>query len=128
MYVGRAAEKYSQREPGTDPKTLHNCPRTDLAAPDRLFIDAYGFVQVCPGIAIGNAHHVSLPEMITSLDINKHAILGLLNDYGPSGLIENFDLHFDNEFIDACHACYSARKMLINQYPEHLGPRHVYGI
>ena len=55
MYTGRAAETYAKKNQRVDWSTLNRCPRDDLADPDQVFVDAYGFVQICPGIAMGNA-------------------------------------------------------------------------
>jgi hypothetical protein len=90
-------------------------------------VDAYGFVQICPGIAIGNACQDPLNEILENYEIQKHNILSVLAEHGPSGLIEQSGVLAESTFADACHGCYSARKMLIDQYPDWLGPRHVYG-
>ena len=127
MYTGRAAESFSETDPGMDVIDLSSCPRGDLAAPDKVFVDAYGFVQICPGIAIGNACQDPLNEIITNYDLESHPVLSILHKSGPMGLIQGSDLHPEEKFIDTCHGCYSSRKHLIDRYPEQLGPRHVYG-
>jgi hypothetical protein len=127
MYTGRAAEIFADQAPETDPARLHSCPRNDLQDPDRLFIDAYGFVQLCPGIAIGNACEEPLNEIINTHDLESHDILRILAENGPAGLIEEYGLPAESKIVDACHGCYVVRKQLLDRYPELLGPRHVYG-
>jgi hypothetical protein len=46
---------------------------------------------------------------------------------GPAGLVKLSGLPADSKFADACHGCFSSRKLLIDQYPVWLGPRQVYG-
>jgi hypothetical protein len=127
MYVGRAAEIFAQKKRGISISTLNSCPRNDLADPDYLYIDAYGFVQICPGIAIGNACQDPLNKIINRYDVNTHDVLHVLEENGPSGLYDFFGLPEETKIVDACHACYSARKQIIDMYPQLLSPRHVYG-
>ena len=127
MFTGRAAELFTDHFPTIESTSFDSCPRTDLANPERLSVDAYGFVQTCPGIAIGNACQTPLNEIIFNYDIEKHIILRELDQHGPSGLMEATRLETEESYVDACHACYSARKRLLDQYPDLLGPRHVYG-
>ena len=122
MFSGRASETLL---PGMD--LLHadhfnECPRKDLESPESLFIDAYGFVQICPGIAIGNIYERSLDRIVETYKIQEHPILSPLQEEGPSGFIRDTKLNLKMLFVDACHCCYSARQALIDSYPDHLGP------
>jgi hypothetical protein len=127
MYAGRASETFAEQEAGIELTSLTSCPRNDLADPDRVYIDAYGFVQICPGIAIGNACQDPLQEILPNYDVTRHEILGELYKNGPAGLIEISRLPVSTKIVDPCHGCFSSRKQLIDQYPDVLGPRHVYG-
>jgi len=127
MYTGRAAESFTENEPRMYVVDLVSCPRGDLAAPDKVYVDAYGYVQICPGIAIGNACQEPINEIITNYDLESHPVLSKLHNSGPIGLIQCSDLHPEEKFIDPCHYCYTARKRMIDRFPEQLGPRHVYG-
>ena len=127
MYTGRAAGIFAEQEPGVDWTTFTSCPRNDLGDPDRVYIDAYGFVQICPGIAIGDACQNPLNEIITNYDVQSQGILSILVEQGPAGLVEKARLPADTKIVDACHGCFLSRKQLIDEYPDSLGPRHVYG-
>jgi hypothetical protein len=127
IFAGRAAGLFAEQYPGVEWTSFTSCPRTDLADPDRVYIDAYGFVQICPGIAIGNTSQNPLHEILANYDVRTHEILGALYTNGPSGLIEEFSLAPEDHIVDACHGCYASRKQLIDQYPDLLGPQHVYG-
>jgi hypothetical protein len=127
MFAGRAAELLAEKYPGIEGNSLDSCPRSDLGHPEKVFVDAYGFVQICPGIAIGNACQAPLNEILGNYQLQKHEILSVLAEEGPAGLVEQSGLPATSKFVDACHGCYSSRKMLIDQYPDSLGPRHVYG-
>ncbi|MFL7890667.1 MAG: radical SAM protein [Anaerolineales bacterium] len=127
MFAGRAAELLAEKYPGMEGVSLTSCPHPDLGNPERVFVDAYGFVQICPGIAIGNACQVPLNEILGNYEIQKHEILSVLALEGPAGLVKLSGLPADSKFADACHGCFSSRKLLIDQYPAWLGPRQVYG-
>ena len=83
MFAGRAAELLAEKYPGMEGVSLTSCPHPDLGNPERVFVDAYGFVQICPGIAIGNACQVPLNEILGNyekvLRLSKQAkkILGI---------------------------------------------------
>jgi len=127
MYAGRASETFAEQEAGIELTSLTSCPRNDLADPARVYIDAYGFVQICPGIAIGNACQDPLQEILPNYDVTRHEILGELYKNGPARLIEISRLPKSTKIVDPCHGCFSSRKQLIDQYPDELGPRYVYG-
>ena len=127
MYTGRAAETYAKKNQRVDWSTLNRCPRDDLADPDQVFVDAYGFVQICPGIAMGNACETPLNDILSNYDIQSNQVLTILADHGPAGLIKKSGLPLGKKIVDACHGCFASRKQLIDEYPILLGPRHVYG-
>jgi MoaA/NifB/PqqE/SkfB family radical SAM enzyme len=127
MFSGRAADTMLTERPSFDWKNFTRCPRSDIAAPRQVFVDAYGFVQICPGISIGNASDKPLHRIIEDYDLREHPILLPLHAQGPSGLIRDFNIHTGKEYVGPCHCCYLTRRELIDQYPELLGPRNVYG-
>ena len=127
MYTGRAAGIFAEQEPGVGWNSLTSCPRSDLADPERVYIDAYGFIQICPGIAIGDACQNPLNEIITNYDVQSQEILSVLVEQGPAGLVEKARLPANTKIVDACHGCFLSRKQLIDEYSDSLGPRHVYG-
>lgn len=126
MFAGRASELLTSTYPPTSFKSFDRCPKKDLSHPDRVYVDAYGFVQICPGIAIGNACQAPLPEIIAGYDPDNHEILKVLNNLGPAGLVEKSGFPQDTQFVDACHGCFASRKQLLDEYPDLLGPRLVY--
>lgn len=83
-----------------------------------------GDVQLCTGISIGNAKRRKLSEIIQTYSARTHPILGVLSKEGVTGLARMaMGYGFEpTEYVDACHLCYEARKVLVNHYPEHLGP------
>jgi hypothetical protein len=128
MFSGRASETLLHGMETFHPDYFNKCPRNDLESAKRLYIDAYGFVQICPGIAIGNVHERSLDRIVESYKIEQHPILLTLHEEGPSGLIRKTRLNPNTLFVDPCHCCYSARHALIESYPDLLGPHQVYGL
>jgi len=127
IFSGRAAESLSAGRKTFRSEHFSECPRDDLTSPDRLYIDAYGFVQICPGIAIGNIHENTLKQIIDGFHLHKNFIVRVLDEQGPSGLLQRTNLSSDKRFVDACHCCYTARLALLDKYPESLGPPQVYG-
>jgi pyruvate-formate lyase-activating enzyme len=97
-FAGRAAESLTQDLPLSDWSQFNDCPRDDLRHPDQVYIDAYGYVQI-----------------------------GVMHIEGPAGLIRKNGLQSSLEYVEACHCCYMTRRTLIDQYPDLLGPCHVYG-
>ena len=127
MFAGRAGETLSEGLPVSEWQTFTRCPRPDLTDPEEVFIDAYGYVQICPGIAIGNACEAPLHDIIENFDPQSHAILKLLKAKGPSSLVnDSADLPAE-KFVGPCHCCYSIRRHLIDHYPDCFAPRQVYG-
>jgi len=90
----------------------------------RVSVDPYGGVQPCTGISIGNAKQRKLSEIIRTYSAQTHPILGVLSEEGVTGLARMATKYgFEpTEYASACHLCYEARKVLLNHYPEHLGP------
>lgn len=125
---GRAAVKYGESLPKRKISELNECPYEDLLNPNRVHVDAYGNVQICQGISIGNYLKTPLTKLITEYDGMNHPICGPLKRKGPIGLVEEHYLQMKDEYADECHLCYSARLQLIEKYPEELAPGQVYGI
>ena len=128
LFTGRAVETLVEGLPSSSWTSFNRCPRGDLGQPDQLYIDAFGYVQICPGIAIGNAWEQPLHTIIQDFESERHAILRSLAEGGPSTLIKFLDVQPEQEYVDPCHCCYSIRRELIDQYPDQLAPRHVYGL
>ncbi len=127
-FRGRAVEKLSGDLPRKSINELHECPFEDLIDPKRVHIDAYGNVQICQGIIMGNCWETPLSELVRDYDAQKHHICGPLVRGGPARLVEEYGLEVEKEYIDECHLCYTARLVLLDKVPEHLAPRQVYGL
>lgn len=127
MYSGRASELLLGNLPDKSWEAFITCPRIDLPDPEEVFIDAFGYVQICPGIAIGNSWDTPLSEIIENYEMQSHPVLGVLNSDGPAGLMESSGLDLTTRFVDPCHCCYSIRRDLANLYPDWIAPRQVYG-
>ena len=125
---GRAAEKFSEGLPTRRKTELKECPYEELVDPQRVHIDAYGNVQVCQGISIGNCWETPFSELVKGYDAHKHPICGPLIRGGPMRLVEEYGLDLKEEYVDECHLCYAARVALLDKFPEILAPRQVYGL
>lgn len=103
MFSGRAADTLVVGRQAFDWKTFTRFPRSDLGAPRQVFVDAYGFVQICPGIAIGNACEKRLKT-----------------------IIQVFALYERESISDLAIGCCLTRREIIDRFPELLGSRYVY--
>ena len=104
------------------------CPYEDLVDPSRVHLDSFGNVHICQGISIGNFLEKPLSEIFSSYQPESHPICGALLRGGPASLIKELGLDPEEGYVDECHACYLARREKIDQYPDYLTPRQVYGL
>lgn len=124
---GRAVEKFAHTLPTRKRGDLNACPYEDLLDPKRVHIDAYGNVQICQGISMGNCWQTPLSTLVRDYDAQQHPICGPLVRGGPVRLVEEHGVELKGEYVDECHLCYAARLALIDRFPAHLAPRQVYG-
>lgn len=128
MFKGRAAEMLTSGLPTLDWAEFTECPHEDLANPGRVHIDAFGFVHLCQGICMGNAWEKPLSDMVREYDASAHPVVGPIAAGGPARLAGEAGLNLDGGFVDACHLCYTARKALLDRFPEYLAPKRLYGL
>jgi hypothetical protein len=128
MYRGRAVEKLTQRARLHPWQVFRECPYEDLRSPGRIHLDPLGFLHICQGICLGNLFEHPLNEIWHDFDPDLHPITGALLNGGPVELIERFNLPHDEQYADACHLCYEARKALRSQFPDYLAPDQMYGV
>jgi MoaA/NifB/PqqE/SkfB family radical SAM enzyme len=123
---GRAAEKLSDGLPRSPCSDFIECPFEDLRDPGRVHVDALGNVHLCQGLSMGNLWETPFAELVESYDPDAHPIAGPLLRGGPAALAADFDFDVGGEYVDACHACYSLRKLLRPRLPSFLAPPVVY--
>ena len=128
MYRGRAAVKLANLLPGLPWETFTACPHENLIEPGRVHVDSFGNVHICQGISLGNLHQVSLKEICASYRPGDHPITGPLVSGGPAELVRRYGLPREEDYVDACNLCYSARVALRARFPEVLGPDQIYGV
>jgi hypothetical protein len=128
LFKGRAAEKLTAGLPRRNWSELNSCPHEELIHPERVHVDAYGHVQVCQGISIGNMWEMPLSEIIENYDVNQHKICKPLVAGGPAELARAMKSPHRADFIDECHLCYTIRKNMVDRFPKELAPRQLYGL
>ena len=128
MFSGRAVDRLIPGMPFSGEVSLDKCPHAYFIEPGTAYIDPYGFVQLCHGIAIGNAWETPLSTMISQSRIDSHPIWGPLMRGGPAELCQVHGIQQTGEFVDACHLCFTTRRTLIDRFPQYLAPRQVYGL
>ncbi|MBN2240249.1 MAG: radical SAM protein [Dehalococcoidales bacterium] len=127
MLRGRAADKLVAGLPVQNWEGLTACEHEELVHPSRVHLDSYGNVQICQGISMGNMWKTPLSEIAASYDAASHPICGPLVRGGPAQLARKYNIEHDEEYVDACHFCYSLRKSMLDRFPEYLAPPQVYG-
>ena len=128
LFKGRAAEKLTVGLPVRRCEEFTTCPHEDLLSPERVHVDAYGNVHLCQGLSMGNIWQTPLPDLVRQYDAQQHPIAGPLLRGGPARLAMEHSLAMNDSYVDACHLCYTARKLLVPHYPQYLAPREVYGL
>ena len=126
-FRGRAADTLTGGLPTRHWSELLECPYEDLVSPSRVHVDPYGNIQICQGISIGNFWEKPLSKILKEYNPHQHPICGPLIRKGPAGLIEELDLDPAAAYVDECHACFNIRRGLLDEYPDILAPRQVYG-
>ncbi|MFC1532214.1 radical SAM protein [Thermodesulfobacteriota bacterium] len=127
-FRGRAVEKLAKDLPLRPWSELVECPYEDLESPSRVHIDPYGNVQICQGISIGNMWITPLSELLSSYRSKSHPICGPLIQGGPAELAKKLGVVPEAGYIDECHFCYLTRRTVIDEFPDYLAPRQVYGL
>ncbi len=128
LFKGRAAEKLTAGLPLRPWRELTTCPHEELAAPERVHVDAYGNVHVCQGLSVGNVWKTPFSRLWRDYKACEHPIIGPLVEGGPARLVQKFGLKTADAYVDECHLCYMARKWLLSDFPQYLAPAQVYGL
>ncbi|MFX0086161.1 MAG: radical SAM protein [Candidatus Hodarchaeota archaeon] len=129
MFRGRAVEKLIEKElPTKHWEEFIECPHEDLENPSRVHLDPFGNVHLCQGLSMGNMWKTPLSELVKNYDANNHPICNPLVKGGPALLAKTHKVDHEEYFVDACHFCYTVRLALLDQFPEYLTPKQVYGL
>jgi hypothetical protein len=126
-FRGRAADKLAQGLPRRNWREFDECPDEDFADPGRVHVDAYGNVQLCQGILMGNMWQTPLSEMVRSWNPDARGVAGPLQRGGPAALAAEHGPPPEPDYVSACHFCYRMREHLLDRFPDELGPGQVYG-
>ncbi|MBU0509400.1 radical SAM protein [bacterium] len=127
-FRGRAVEKLADENlPRKSWDSFDECPDEDFEKIGRLHLDPFGYLYSCQGVVAGNLKEKSLAEIVREYQPATEPIIGPLMRGGPAALVREYRLPLEGQYIDACHLCYLARKMLRERYPDHLAPPQVYG-
>ncbi len=128
MFRGRAARNLAWKAKKRPWRTLDRCRHENLADPQRVHLDPFGFVQVCQGISIGNFRDKPLSKILKDYRPKADPVCGPLLRGGPVALVKAYKVPHDRGYADECHLCYEARVALRERFPYILAPEQVYGI
>jgi hypothetical protein len=127
-FRGRAVEKLAAGMPLRPWQEMKTCPFEELETPSRVHVDAFGNVQVCQGISIGNLWDTALSALVADYRPQAHPICGPLIRGGPAELARACGRTPADGCIDECHLCYTTRRAVVERFPQALAPRQVYGL
>jgi MoaA/NifB/PqqE/SkfB family radical SAM enzyme len=127
MYRGRAACKLVSRAKLQPWERFSECPHENLREPGRCHLDPLGNLHICQGITLGNIFETPLKEICAAYDVDAHPICGPLLTGGPVALVQEYNLPHEENYADACHLCFEARRELRARFPEILKPDQMYG-
>ena len=127
-FRGRAVETLIEGLPRKKWDGLKECPYEDLEGLGRVHVDPFGNAHICQGLSIGNFWDTPLSELIKNYKPENHPICGPLLRGGPAQLVRDYDIKPEDSYVDECHMCYNARLALIDDYPQYLTPKQVYGL
>ena len=128
LFKARAADKLTEGLPTTSPERFTACEHEELVSPKRVHVDALGNVHLCQGVSMGNMWKTPLSRLVREYDPEAHPICGPLVRGGPLALAREHGAPLEQEYVDACHLCFSVRRALLERFPEQLTPPQVYGI
>ena len=127
MFRGRAAAKLSQYADVCNWEDFTTCPYEDLKEPSRLHVDAFGNLQICQGICMGNIWERPMKELVRDYSPTSHPVCGPLLEGGPAQLARELGYSPPSSGVaDACHLCFLARKSGRGRFPGILEPSQVY--
>ncbi len=127
MHRGRAAEKLLTGRTHYPCERFSFCPHENLAEPGRVHVDPFGNIHICQGIVAGNLFETSLSRICREYEPESHPIAGPLIAGGPAELLRHYEIEHNEEYVDACHLCYSARVTLRGRFPDVLAPDQMHG-
>lgn len=128
MFRGRAVEKLVEGLPKRKWEEFTECPYEDLKDPKRVHLDPYGNVHLCQGVSMANMWKIPLSTTVKSYNAESHPICGPLIRGGPALLAQEYNVKYEDGYVDACHFCYLIRLALIDRFPQYLSPRQIYGL
>lgn len=128
-FRGRAAEKLGKRAKKRPWNELTHCPE-DPPGIRRLHVDAYGNLQFCQGISIGNVWAQPLAKILDGFIPEKHPMIGPLIEGGPVALSRSCGVKPADDYPDACQFCYAIRTEMISRrlFRGVLRPLQCYGM
>ncbi len=138
--VGRAAERLPEllRAAGKMPEGLCEAKGlciapyyfgADLRQPHTVEIHPDGEVNLCAGIALGNARRTRLSLILSEYDYAKNPIIRTIVEGGPVALLAEAEAAGYQPlpgYVNQCHLCYEARRFLHQTQPASLAPAAVY--
>lgn len=127
IYRGRAASELAGQADKSAWDEFTACDGEDLREPGRLHLDPFGELHICQGISIGNILQTPMKQICEGYDPDTHPVVGPLLEGGPVRLVDRYRLAHEDEYADACHLCYEARRSLRDRLPESLTPDPMYG-
>jgi hypothetical protein len=124
------------RLPGDDPLPAGGCEELSCCLgksgpmrPETVWLDPFGNVMICYGVAIGNLANRSLAAIAGNYDPTADPLIRTLAGEGPRGLYRmaaEAGRGPEGPFADPCALCYAARRALRPDHKTTLTPDECY--
>ena len=109
-FRGRAVERLTYGLPTRPWHTFTECPYENLRDHGRVHVDAYGNVQVCWGLCMGNLWKTPLSELVRGYQAERHPLCAPLVEGGPAEFARRYGFPVEEGYVSACHLCYLVRR------------------
>lgn len=108
MFRGRAAVELASKVHKKPWRNFDHCEEEPPRIP-RVHVDAFGNVQFCQGITLGNLWKKPLKKIMEDFDPERHPVISPLVRGGPARLAHELGIRPKARYADACHMCYEIR-------------------
>lgn len=112
MHRGRAAETCTPGQTLWQAADFDACPFVSFESPRSLFLDAQGFLHICPGFPLADLNRISIKRFLAEFDIQRHPAAHAIAAGGPAELARRLSVDPATGFVDYCHACWTLRRRM----------------
>lgn len=110
MHRGRAADTCTAGQARWQVADFDSCPFVSFDAPHSLYVDANGFLHICPGFPLADLKTMSIKRFLKEFDWHIDPVAHAIAVGGPAQLARELSIPPSTGFVDYCHACWELRR------------------